>query len=160
MDEVGDLGLELIAPIVATGEAGEVTLGMVGSELAVGPGDRALDVAQRRIDPFERGHTSSIGSRADADRATAVGALAEHTPTAEAVGDDRASRRQPMRRAARDLALAEASDRRQLELVRVLLGAGRDRRHEGRLVTASGHLGELGAVSLRFPNPRRCNVCE
>ena len=118
MDKAGDHGLEVVAPVVAPGEAGEVALGMVGAELAVGPGDRALDVAERRVDPFERGHTSSLGSRAGAHRAMAAGALAEHTPTAEAVGDDRASRRQPMRRATCDLALAEALDRRQLELAR------------------------------------------
>ena len=50
MDEAWDHGLEVVAPC----EGGEVALGMVGAKLTVGPGDRALDVAQRRIAPFER----------------------------------------------------------------------------------------------------------
>ena len=55
MDEARDHGLELIAPVVAPGEASKVALGMIRTDLAVGPGDRALDIAERRIDPFEGG---------------------------------------------------------------------------------------------------------
>ena len=51
-----------------------------------------------------------------------VGALAEHTPTAEAIGDDLASRGQPTRGAARDLALAKAPDGSQLYFARACLG--------------------------------------
>ena len=51
--ETRDHGFELIAPVVAPGETGEVAPGVIGAELAIGPGDRALAVAERRIDPFE-----------------------------------------------------------------------------------------------------------
>ena len=53
MDESRDHGPDLIAPVVAPGETGEVALGMIGAEFAIGPGDRALDIAERRIDPLE-----------------------------------------------------------------------------------------------------------
>ena len=55
MDEARYHRLELITAVVAPGEAGEVASGVIGAELAIGPGDRALDVAERRIDPFEWG---------------------------------------------------------------------------------------------------------
>ena len=42
---LGDVG-----HAVAPGEAGEIASGMVGAELAISPGDRALDVAERRND--------------------------------------------------------------------------------------------------------------
>ena len=53
MDEARDHRLELITAVVAPGETDEVAPGVIGAELAIGPGDRALDVAERRIDPFE-----------------------------------------------------------------------------------------------------------
>ena len=37
VDETRDHCLELIAPVVAPGEAGEIASGMVGAELAIGP---------------------------------------------------------------------------------------------------------------------------
>lgn len=155
MDEARDHGLEVVAPVVAPGKAGEVALDMIGAEFAVGPGDRALDVAERRIDPVERGHTSSLGSQASADRTMGVSALAEHTPTTEAVADDRASWSHPMHSTARDRALAEAPDRRQLELARAPHAASRDCGDEGRLarraaptLPARAPAAEIGIVHL------------
>ena len=92
----GGHGLELVAPVVAPGEAGEVALGMVWAKLAVGPSNRALDVAEGCVDPFEGGRAGRLGSRAGEDWTMAAGALTEHTPTAEDVGDDLRSRRQPV----------------------------------------------------------------
>ena len=63
----------------------------------------------------------------------AAGGLVECAPAAQAVRHNRCAGGQPMLGAARNLALAEALDRRQLHLARTPLGTSRDRRHEGRL---------------------------
>ena len=46
-------GVEIVSPIEAVGEAGEVALGVFGADMVVGAGDRGLDVAEHRVDPFE-----------------------------------------------------------------------------------------------------------
>ena len=79
-------------------------------------------------------------------------------PSSQAVRHNRRSGGQPVLGAARDLALAEALDRRQLQLARAPLGTGRDRRHEGRLarraaapLAAGAHSAEIGIVHLHPP---------
>ena len=64
--------------------------------------------------------------------------------------------------ATRDLALAEALDRRQFQLAWAPLGTGRDRSHEGRLarraaapLAAGAHPAEIGVVHLDPPRKRR-----
>ena len=88
----------------------------------------------------------------------------ERVPAAQAVGEDLASGGQPALGAARDLALAEALDRDQLDLARPALGAGGDRRHEGRLarratapLAAGARAAEVSIVHLHPPRQRR--VC-
>ena len=158
MDETGDHCLELIAPVVAPGEAGEIASGMVGAELAISPGDRALDVAERRVPPFERCHAGRLSARPGADRLVAAGGFFECAPAAQAVRHNRRSGGQPVLGAARDLALAEALDRRQLQLARAPLGTGRDRRHEGRFarraaapLAAGAHSAEIGICQTSCP---------
>ncbi len=62
----------------------------------------------------------------------AAGDLVECAPAAQVVRHNRRAGGQPVLGATRDLALAEALDRRQLQLAWAPLGTGRDRRHEGR----------------------------
>ena len=81
MDEARDHALELIAP----GETGEVVSGMIGSDLAVRSGDRALDIAERRIHPFEWRHAARFSTRAGANCPMAACSIGEHAPAAEAV---------------------------------------------------------------------------
>ena len=47
-------GVELVAAVEAPGEAGEVALGVLRADVMIGAGERRLDVAQSRVDPFER----------------------------------------------------------------------------------------------------------
>ena len=115
MDETRDHGFELIAPVVAPGEAGEMASGMVGAELAISPGDRALDVAERRVHPFERCHAGRLSARPGTDRLMAAGGLVECAPAAQAVRHNRRSGDQPELGTARDLALAEALERGELD---------------------------------------------
>ena len=92
----------------------------------------------------------------------AAGGFFECAPAAQAVRRNRRSGGQPVLGAARDLALAEALDRRQLQLARAPLGTGRDRRHEGRFarraaapLAAGAHPAEIGVVHLDPPRKRR-----
>ena len=92
----------------------------------------------------------------------AAGGFFECAPAAQAVRHNRRSGGQPVLGAARDLALAEALDRRQLQLARAPLGTGRDRRHEGRFarraaapLAAGAHPAEIGVVHLDPPRKRR-----
>ena len=94
----------------------------------------------------------------------AAGGLVECAPAAQAVRHNRRAGGQPALGAARNLALAEALDRRQLQLARTPLGTGRDRRHEGRLarraaapIAAGAHSAEIGVRHVRHCNigPRR-----
>ena len=92
----------------------------------------------------------------------AAGGFFECAPAAQAVRHNRRSGGQPELGAARDLALAEALDRRQLQLARAPLGTGRDRRHEGRFarratapLAAGAHPAEIGVVHLDPPRKRR-----
>ena len=162
MDETRDHGFELIAPVVAPGKTGEVAPGVIGAELSIGPGDRALDVAERRVHPFERRHAGRLSARPGADCLMAAGDLVECAPAAQAVRHNRRAGGQPELGATRDLALAEALDRRQLQLVWASFRTGRDRRHEGRLarraaapLAAGAHPAEIGVVHLDPPRKRR-----
>ena len=52
-EALGD-GVEIVSPIEAVGEAGEIALGMFRTDMVVGVCDRGLDIAEDRIDPFGR----------------------------------------------------------------------------------------------------------
>ena len=96
MDETRDHGFELIAPVVALGETGEVAPGVIGAEVAIGPGDRALDVAEHRVHPFERRHAGRLSARPGADCLMAAGNLVECAPAAQAVRHNRRAGGQPV----------------------------------------------------------------
>src|SRR3954453_20941096 len=48
-------GIQLVAAVEAPSEAGQVALGVFGANVMVGAGERRLDVAERGVDPGERG---------------------------------------------------------------------------------------------------------
>ena len=64
---------------------------MVVAELAIGPGDRALDVAERRVHPFERCPAGRLSARPGADRLMAAGGFVECAPAAQTVRHNRRS---------------------------------------------------------------------
>ena len=45
--------VEIVAPIEAVGEAGEIALGMLWTDMMIGAGDRGFDIAEHRVDPFK-----------------------------------------------------------------------------------------------------------
>ena len=88
MQEARDRGLELVASVVAPSEAGEIAFGVIGSELAIGSGDRALDVSERSVDPLEGRHAGCLAARAGANRPVVMAGMAEGGPTGVSVGHD------------------------------------------------------------------------
>ena len=52
-EALGD-GVEIVSPIEAVGEAGEIALGMFRADMMIGAGDRRFDVAEHGVHPFER----------------------------------------------------------------------------------------------------------
>src|SRR5471030_695410 len=60
-------GSEIVAPVEAVFELGEVAWYMLAADGAVGSDDRRLDVAQCRIDPFEGWRARRLWPRAGFD---------------------------------------------------------------------------------------------
>ena len=119
--------------------------------------------SHRAMTAFEGRHPGGRPPGAGADRAMASDDPVERVPAAQAVGEDLASGGQPAHGAERDLALAEALDRDQLDLARPALGAGGDRRHEGRLarratapLAAGARAAEVSIVHLHLAPTAAC----
>src|SRR5687767_12729260 len=102
-----DDAVQLIATIEAVGEAGQVTLGVLGADMVVGAGDRGLDVAQRRVHPPERRPPGSLWAGAGDHREVAAAGVRHRRPAGEAVADHVAARREVALGELRDLLLAE-----------------------------------------------------
>ena len=66
--EALDHAVEVKAPVEAPDEAGKVALGVLAADMAVGPGERGLDVAQAGVDPAAPGgsgrEASAVGDGA------------------------------------------------------------------------------------------------
>ena len=151
-----DHGFELIAPVrgLAPGETGEVAPGVIGAELAIGPAVIAhLMLPSMRVHPFEWRLRAACRPDPVRMRQMAAGDLSMRSSSPSRPSQP------PLRGPAsawptRDLALAEALDRHQLQLVRAPLGTGRDRRHEcpprrGDPLAAGAHPAEIGVARTR-----------
>ena len=103
MREARDHGPESAAAVAAPGETGGMAFGMVGAGLPVGSGDRASDVSERGVEPFEGRHEDRPAPGVGADRPVVAAGMAEGGPAAEGVGHDLGVGCGP--------ALAEAPDR-------------------------------------------------
>ena len=86
--ETRDHGPEMVAAVAAPGEAGGMAFGVVGAGLPVGSGDRAFDVSERGVDPFEGRHLGRPAPGTGADRPVAAAGMAEGGSAAEGVGHD------------------------------------------------------------------------
>src|SRR5512144_2535225 len=148
-------GGEIVAPIEAVLELGQVARDVLLADRPVGGGNGGLDVAERGVDPLEGGceHRLAAGSGVDRlMRAAGVGHAAE---AADAVADDRAGGIEAAPGQLFDLLAAEALDPAQLQAHRLALGrsldGGDDRRLAGRAATAlatGAFATEVGVVHL------------
>src|ERR1019366_8308558 len=75
---------------------------------SVGSNKRGLDVAQRGVDPFERGRLGGLRARAGDDRRVRASGLRHGGETFQAVGDDLGT---ALKRRARELGECEFTER-------------------------------------------------
>src|SRR5229473_7085655 len=81
-------GGEIVAPVEAVFEFGEVAGHMLVTDGTVSAGDGAFDVAEGGIDPPERGGQGGLAARSGDDRLMDAAGVADTSETAQAVTDD------------------------------------------------------------------------
>src|SRR3954471_18618954 len=112
----------------------------------VGSDDGRLDVAERGVDPLERGHTGRGGAGAGLGYLMFAARLFHRPETGQAIADHLAVRSKAAFREPRDRMVAEAGGPAQLQAPRLALGRGLDSSDERRL--ARGTAATLGAGAL------------
>src|SRR5688572_26298011 len=105
--EALDDAVELIAPVEAIGEAGEIGRGMLGADVMVGAGQGRLDVAQQRVHPSEWLPARRLPTRAGAHRKVRAAGLLDRRPAGQAVTDHVATGHEVTLGELLDLLLAE-----------------------------------------------------
>jgi hypothetical protein len=158
-------GSEIVAPVEAVFELGEVAWYMLAADGAVGSDDRRLDVAQCRIDPFEGWRARRLWPRAGFDdlmRAAGIGHAGE---APKPVADHRAVGIETAFGEPRDRMAAKAGDPAQLQANRLAVLGGFDRGDERRLARraasplAAGALAaEVGVIDLDAPGESLAGV--
>src|SRR5512134_1890596 len=86
--EAGHHGGEIVAPIEAVREFGQVAGDVLLADGPVGGGDGGLDVAERGIDPLEGGCQHRLAAGSGADRLMRASGIRDTAEAAEAVADD------------------------------------------------------------------------
>src|ERR1700688_2280791 len=81
-------GGEIVAPVEAVFEFGEVARHMLVTDGAVSASDGALDVAEGGIDPLERGDQGGRAAGSGDDRLMDAPGTGDASETAQAVADD------------------------------------------------------------------------
>lgn len=158
-------GGEIVAPVEAVFEFGEVARHMLFTDSAVSAGDGALDVAEGGIDPLERGIEGGLAAGSGDDRLMDTAGVADTGKAAQAVADDGAGGIEIARRQDRDLGPAETLDAAQLQADRLTLRRGFDRRDDRRLagrtapaLAAVALAAEIGIVDLDPSGQALCGV--
>src|SRR4029077_3628306 len=83
---------QIVSPVEAIFEFGEVARDMLAVDGAVGSCDGGLDVAQRGVDPFERRRACRLRSRPGRDNLMRAPGIGDAGETLKAVADDSAVR--------------------------------------------------------------------
>src|SRR5512134_752659 len=148
-------GGEIIAPIEAVLELGQVAGDVFLADRPVGGGDGGLDVAERGVDPLEGGCEHRLAAGSGVDRLMRAAGVGDTAEAAEAVADDGAGGIEAAPGQLFDLLAAEALDPAQLQAHRLALGrsldGGDDRRLAGRAATAlatGAFATEIGVLHL------------
>ena len=87
-DEARDHGREIVAPVEAVLELGEVAWHVLGADGSPGSGDGGLDVAERGVDPVEGGRFRGSWPRAGLDDRVGASGIGDGGEAGEAVADD------------------------------------------------------------------------
>ena len=153
--ETGHHGGEIVAPIEAVGEFGQVARDVFLADGPVGGGDGGLDVAERGVDPLEGGCPHRRAAGAGADRLMRASRIGDTAEASEAIADDGAGGIEAAPGQLFHLLAPEAVDPAQLQAHRLALGRGlhgdNDRRLAGRAAAAfatGAFATEIGIVDL------------
>src|ERR1700739_2482865 len=119
--ETGDHGGEIVSPIEAVLELGEVARYVVGADGPIGAGDRRLDIAERRVGPLEGGRARREGSAACDDDLMRTSGLVATTEAAQTIADHRAVGREAGFGETCDRMCAEACHTAQLDANRLFV---------------------------------------
>src|SRR5512147_1016577 len=148
-------GGEIIAPIEAVLELGQVARDVLLADRPVGGGNGGLDVAERGVDPLEGGCEHRLAAGSGVDRLMRASRIRDAAEATEAIADDGAGGIEAAPGQLFDLLAAEALDPAQLQAHRLALGrslhGGDDRRLAGRAAAAlaTGTFAtEIGVVHL------------
>src|SRR5512144_2566115 len=153
--EAGHHGGEIVAPIEAVRELGQVAGYVLLADGPVGGGDGGLDVAERGIDPFEGGCQHRLAAGSGADRLMRASRIRDAAEASEAIADDGAGGIEAAPGQLFDLLAPEAIDPAQLQAYRLAVGRGlhgdNDRRLAGRAAAAlatGAFATEIGVIHL------------
>src|SRR5512144_3329219 len=129
--EAGHHGGEIVAPIEAVRELGQIAGDVLVADRPIGTDDRRLDVAERGVDPLESRREDRLAARAGADRLVGTAGRDNAAETRQTIADDGAAGIQAalgegLDLAALDLAAPEAPHPAQLEAHRLALGRSLD----------------------------------
>ena len=156
--EAGDHGREIVAPVEAVFELGEVARHVLGADGPVGSGDGGLDVAESGIDPFEGGGFRRSRSRAGFDDRVVASSARDGGKAGEAVADDGAGGIEALPREGRDGGAAKAGDAPKLQADGLAFRRGLDRGHKRRFagraasaLAARAFAADVGVVDLDAP---------
>src|SRR5216683_598347 len=151
-------GGEIVAPVEAVFEFGEVAGHMLVTDGPVSAGDGALDVAEGGINPLERGGQGGLAARSGDDRPMDAPGVADPCETAQAVTDNGAGGIEIARRQGHDFGTAKTLHPAQLQADWLALRRGFDRGHDRRLarrtaatLAAVPLAAEIGVVDLDPP---------
>lgn len=150
IDEPLGQAIQLVATVEPAGEAGEVALDVLGTDVMVGSGERGLDVAERSVDPAAL--AAAVAKRASSWTAQGEGhplgglraVAGDHRemraagpldcrPARQAVAHHIAASGEVVLRGPLDLSLPKAFDHRQAQPPGLALRCRLDLRHERRL---------------------------
>src|SRR3954452_8284860 len=124
---------EIVSPVEAVFEFGEVARHVLAADGTVSAGDRALDVTQDGVDPLERGAQRGLTSRSGDDRLMDAAGAADTGKAAQAVTDNGAGGSEIARCQGRDFGAAEPHHPAQFQADWLAPRGGFDRRPAGDL---------------------------
>ena len=158
-------GGEIVSPVEAVFEFGEVARHVLAADGTVSAGDRALDVTQDGVDPLERGVQRGLTSRSGDDRLMDAAGAADTGKAAQAVTDNGAGGSEIARCQGRDFGAAETPHPAQFQADWLALRGGFDRCHERYLagrtaatLAAVALAAEIGVVDLDPSRQALCSV--
>ena len=148
---------EIVSAVEPIFELREITRNMLGTYGSIGSDQSRLDVAQRRVDPFEGGRFGGSRACAGLDRGVRASDVGDGRETRKTVGQDSGVGGERRSGELADRDKAERFDRPQDDLIGFSVVRCGDRRHERRLALGPSSAptrtsaADVGVVHLQAP---------